>query len=210
MVIMNCPCLSEKRSQVCHIIGIAVKRANGIKRKMLKDKAFHNEYTKFVMKLIDAGYARKARITSEDEQCWYLPHHAVYHPAKLKIRVVFDCSAEFEGVSLNSQLLQGPDLTNHLIGVFLRFRKEVIAIIGNLEAMYCQVLVPEHQRRYIRFLFWPDGNLDLELEDYEMCVHVFGPFLQWVVSTMLCIKQRKTIKKHSVQKLQRHLEMNSM
>ena len=42
---------------------------------------------------------------------WYLPHHAVLHPQKPgKVRVVFDCSATFNGKSLNQQLRRGPDL----------------------------------------------------------------------------------------------------
>jgi hypothetical protein len=48
---------------------------------------------------------------------WFIPHHAVYHPKKPdKIRVVFDCSCQYNGVSLNEELLQGPDLTSSLIG----------------------------------------------------------------------------------------------
>ena len=60
------------------------------------------------------------------ETLWYIPHHGVYHPKKPdKLRVVFDCSAEFQGHSLNRHLLQGPDLTNSLVGVLCRFREEL-------------------------------------------------------------------------------------
>nr|XP_006821169.1 PREDICTED: uncharacterized protein LOC102805354 [Saccoglossus kowalevskii] len=53
---------------------------------------------------------------------WYIPHHGVYHPKKpQKIRTVFDCSAKCQGMALNDLLLQGPDLTNNLVGVLLRF-----------------------------------------------------------------------------------------
>ena len=108
---------------------------------MLKDKVFQQDYTNFMMKFIDAGYARKAVQSENETESWYLPHHAVYHPTKMKIRIVLDCSAEYQGVSLNSKLLQGPDLTNHLIGVFARFRQEPIAVIGDIKEMFCQVLV---------------------------------------------------------------------
>ena len=62
--------------------------------------------------LIKKGYARESTTAVEAGKCWYLPHHAVYHPNKLgKIRVVFDLSAEFHGTSINKALLSGPDLT---------------------------------------------------------------------------------------------------
>ena len=51
---------------------------------------------------------------------WYIPHHGVYHPNKpQKIRVVFDCSAKYKGISLNDTLLPGPDITNKLLGVLI-------------------------------------------------------------------------------------------
>ena len=40
---------------------------------------------------------------------WCIPHH----PSKPgKIRVVFDSSAEFKEISLNKNLMSGPDLKN--------------------------------------------------------------------------------------------------
>ena len=74
---------------------------------------------------------------------WYVPHHGVYHPSKPgKIRVVFDCNAEFQGKSINRELLSGADLTNQIIGIMTRFREEKIAFMADIEAMYHWVLVP--------------------------------------------------------------------
>ena len=50
--------------------------------------------------------------------------------------MVFDAAARFNGVSLNEQLYQGPDLANSLIGVLIRFREEEIAFTADLEAMF--------------------------------------------------------------------------
>ena len=55
-----------------------------------------------------------------------------------KIRVVFDCSAKYGGISLNDQLLKGPDLTNSLFGVLSRFRQERIALMADIESMFYQ------------------------------------------------------------------------
>ena len=91
-----------------------------------------------------------------------------------KIRVVFDCSARYNGTSLNDQLMQGPDLTNSLVGVLQRFRREPVAIMADIEAMFHQVHVPIQQCDYLRFLWWTDGNINAELEEYQMVVHLFG------------------------------------
>ena len=63
--------------------------------------------------LILKGYIREATSAVETRKCWYFPHYGVYHPNKpVKIRVVYDLSAEFHGTSINKALLSGPDLTN--------------------------------------------------------------------------------------------------
>lgn len=73
---------------------------------------------------------------------WYIPHHGVFHPKKPgKLRVVFDCSAVHDGQSLNGHLLQGPDMTNTLIGVLSRFRLEKIAFVCDIEQMFHQFRV---------------------------------------------------------------------
>ena len=88
--------------------------------------------------------------------------------------MVFDCSARFNGTSLNDQLFPGPELTNRLVGVLARFRQEPIAFIGDIEAMFHQVRVPKYHRDFLRFLWWPDGDLSRDLEEYQMNVHLFG------------------------------------
>ena len=59
--------------------------------------------------------------------------------------MVFDCSARFGGISLNDELLQGPELTNPLVGVLTRFRQEPVVFMGDTDAMFHQVRVPEGQ-----------------------------------------------------------------
>ena len=67
-------------------------------------------------KVIDNGHAELAPPLKKDEECWYLPIFGVYHPKKPdQIRGVFDSSAKFNDVSLNSVLMSGPDLTNSLL-----------------------------------------------------------------------------------------------
>ena len=154
----------------------ALKRLMHQKSKMLKDPQYHNDYSAFMSKLIEKGHAEPTNQSYvPDGSIWYLPHHGVYHPNKpSKIRVVFDCSSSYGGVSLNSCLLQGPDLTNSLVGVLTRFREESVAFIGDIESMFYQVKVPPEQRSFLRFLWWPDGSFQTTPRDYQMTVHLFG------------------------------------
>ena len=145
------------------------------RKKMVRDAGYHKDYVTFVNNLIDKGYCEKAPSLSPKGKTWYLPHHGVYNPNKPgKIRVVYDCGAKFNGISLNDCLLQGPDLMNNLFGVLTRFRCGTVAFVGDLEAMFYQVRVPPLQRSFLRFLWWPEGDLDKEVMEYQMCVHIFG------------------------------------
>ncbi|XP_035657338.1 uncharacterized protein LOC118403009 [Branchiostoma floridae] len=156
---------------------VALQRANHLRRKMTKNGSFQEEYTLFMQKIIEKGYAERVpteQLKIESGRVWYVPHHGVYHPQKGKMRVVFDCAASYAGTSLNKELLQGPDLTSTLFGVLTRFRQEPVALMADIEAMFSQVKVPSEDRDYQRFMWWPEGQINKPLEEYRMTVHVFG------------------------------------
>ena len=139
----------------------ALKRMHQLKRRLKKDSSFFQDYQCFMDDLVANGFSRKATSPLTDDSTWYLPHHGVYHPCKPgKIRVVFDCSAEFHGTSLNKELLPGPDLTNQLVGVLTRFRTEEVAFMADIEAMFHQVHIPEKERSFLRYLWWEGVNLE--------------------------------------------------
>ena len=154
---------------------VAMQRIQPLKRKFQKDLHFHTEYTKFMNNLLEKGAARKSTSDSSDDIVWFLPHHGVVKANKPgKVRPVFDCGAKYENRSLNMELLPGPDMTNLLLGVLLRFRQEEIPVMADIESMFYQVRVSEQHRRLLKFLWWPNGDYTKELKEYEMCVHVFG------------------------------------
>ena len=156
----------------------AVSRTKWQRRKMLQNETYRHDYCLFMDTIFKRGYAIKAEVESSSlplGKFWFLPHHGIYHPRKpKKIRVVFDCSSRCQGISLNDVLLQGPDLTNSLVGVLTRFRENPVAFMADVEAMFFQVKVPAEQQDFLRFLWWPGGNLDLELQEFKMTVHLFG------------------------------------
>ena len=106
---------------------------------------------------------------------WYLPHHPVLNTNKPgKVHVVFDCAAKLQGTSLNDQLLEGPDLTNNLVGILMCFRQEPVALLAEVELTFHQVCVSSNDCDALRFLWQPSNDLNCEPEEYQMMVHLFG------------------------------------
>ncbi|KAJ8332985.1 hypothetical protein SKAU_G00418810 [Synaphobranchus kaupii] len=169
--------LKNEKLQMPNNRCVAEQRMASLHRKLKKNPEFFEDYQGFMDNIIGKGYAIQVpadQLNREDNRVSYIPHHGVYHPKKQKIRVVFDCTASFQDQSLNSRLLQGPDLTNTLVGVLLRFREEPVAMMADIESMFYQVKVPEKDADLLRFLWWPNGKLNEPMQEFRMTVHLFG------------------------------------
>eukprot|EP00057_Strongylocentrotus_purpuratus_P002977 XP_003725633.2 PREDICTED: uncharacterized protein LOC100892397 [Strongylocentrotus purpuratus] len=151
----------------------AKKRLQGLRRKFTKDVVYHEHYTKVMDALIKNEYSEYVPEPMDYKKTvWYIPHHGVQQPNKL--RVVFDCSAQYKGESLNEHLMTGPDMTNALAGVLCRFRMEKVAFMCDVKEMFHQFQVNKEHRDYLRFLWWPDGDYQQPVHHYRMKVHLFG------------------------------------
>lgn len=51
----------------------------------------------------------------------------------------------------------------------------------DIEAMFYQVRVPDRDSSFLRFLWWDDGDMAREVQEYQMLVHLFG-----AVSSPVC------------------------
>ena len=129
-------------------------------------------------KILEKGYAEQVPYHNlclpKEKSVFYINHHGVYNEKKGKICLVFNCSEQFEGQSLNNRLLQGPDLTNTLIGVLCRFRRAPVAFMADIESMLYQVKVPGQDRDLLRFFWWEGGDTSKDSKEYRMTVHIFG------------------------------------
>jgi len=172
--------LPLKTDTLClpHNKSLAAHRLNHLRNRLKGDETFRDHYRTFMNDMVEKGYAERVPADSldrKDGRVFYIPHHGVYNPNKPgKIRVVFDCSAQFKGESLNKHLLQGPDLTNTLVGVLCRFRKDRVAVLCDIEQMFYQFRVSPNDRDLLRFLWWDNDDLDSDPVDFRMCVHLFG------------------------------------
>ena len=70
--------------------------------------------------------------------------------------------------------MPGPDLTNSLVGVLTRICQDHIAFMADIESMFHQVYVPDEHCDFLRFLWWQEGDLGAEIQEYQMTVHLFG------------------------------------
>ena len=133
--------------------------------------------TDAISKNISAGHIE---IVPEDElntdigKCWFIPIFPVSHPKKNKTRLVFDSSASYKGTSLNSALLQGPDLNNRLRGILMRFRTAEVALCADVEAMFYNFYLPKSDRNFLRFFWFHDNNPNKSIVQYRGRVHLFG------------------------------------
>lgn len=131
-------------------------RLKCLRKRFEKDKQYHKDYTAFMTETITRGDAEKVPEGELDKSpAWYISHK-VYHPQKPgKIWVVFNCSAKFQGMSLNDHLLTGY-LMNTLVGVLCQFRKGPVAIMCDIECMFHQFDVRAEDQDYLRFLWQKD------------------------------------------------------
>ncbi|XP_069610796.1 uncharacterized protein [Ranitomeya imitator] len=153
----------------------ALSRLNSLQRTLSNKPQMKEHFVTFMGRIFGNNHAESAPPLQAYEECWYLPFFGVYHPRKPnQIRVVFDSSAKHLGTSLNDVLLTGPNLTNNLVGVLLRFRKERVAITADIEQMFHCFIVQEDHRNFLRFLWHRDNDTSKEVIEYRMRVHVFG------------------------------------
>ena len=90
-----------------------------------------------------------------------------------KVRIVFDCSAKTDGVSLNDAIFAGPKLQKDLFDVLIRFRRNPIALACDIQQTFLQVEIEERDRPYF-CLLWRDLDFSREPDVYEFSQVVFG------------------------------------
>ena len=132
---------------------------------------------KSMQRYLDAGHVEF--VSPEEDtpipgKVWYLPVMAVFQEKKDNARLVFDSSAKFRGVSLNSVLLCGPDKTTKLRAVLLRFRCGPIAVSADIEMMFHCFYIGEADRNYVRFFWFRDNDPSRDLVEMRATVHIFG------------------------------------
>ncbi|XP_054087075.1 uncharacterized protein LOC128921986 [Zeugodacus cucurbitae] len=160
--------------QIPDSLPMALFRARCLRTKMQRDHKLAETLNQKIHDYMQKGYIR--RLGPSDaavKKYWYLPIFAVTNPNKPgKIRLVWDAAAKVNGISLNSMLLKGPDLTTPLHKVLFKFRQKRIAITADIAEMFHQVRVRKKDQNFQRFLWYePNAN---EPTTFVMTVMTFG------------------------------------
>ena len=104
-------------------------RTKNTLRRMISSEP--NEFAKcqkIIRKYLDRKEIERVpveELMKEDGKLYYLNIFKVKNPLKDDPRLVFDAAAQYDGFSLNDYLLAGPDYTNELRGVIIRFREGI-------------------------------------------------------------------------------------
>ena len=80
----------------------------------------------------------------------------------------------------NTKGNRGPDLTNSLLGVLLRFCQELVSLSSDIEAMFHPVMFDPHDVDTLKFPWWPDDDSSKEPVEYTFLVallHKVGTIL---------------------------------
>ena len=165
--------LWKENADLPNNIWLAEKQLYQLNKKFSKNPELEQKDEETLEKDLKSGYVKKTIQVKEqpDEKISFLPHHPVTNENKPgKVRRVANASSVFQGQSLNSNLLNGPDLQSNLTGVILRFRENKIALSADIEQMFMQVKVAPEDRKFLRFLWNNDGRI----ETYEYTSHTLG------------------------------------
>lgn len=154
---------------------IAAKRFVLLEKKFNKSPDLKRDYTKVISDYMEQGHLERVPEKEKDKRALYLPHHAVIRDDKesSRTRVVFDASCKGSNdLSLNDELLVGPQLQEDLRNILMRWRMKHICLVADITQMYRQILVHPDDADYQRIL-WRQHESDI-IEEYRLLRVTFG------------------------------------
>ena len=155
---------------------MAYKRLLNTEKRLFKEKDIADSYVSTIEDYKQKGYIKRVQTEEvSNSSSWYLPHFPVIRKDKTttKVRIVFDAAAKFNGLSLNDTIYQGPKLQKDLCDILMRFRRNPVALVCDIQEMYLRIGLAVEDRRFHRFL-WRNLDVTKSPEIYEFNSIVFG------------------------------------
>ena len=140
-------------------------------KQLRREPEWQVAYASQVHEMVERGAAIK--LTEEEMNnwkgaVWYVSHLVAPNPHSVTtpVRIVWNSSQKFKGLSMNDILLKGPDVLNPIRAVLLRFREGVHAALGDIKKMYNSVWLEDREVHLHRFC-WRDSP-DEEISEYAI------------------------------------------
>jgi len=145
--------------------------------RLRRDPVLKEKVMKQMNSLISGGQIKKVDPKMEQRDgipYWVMPTLFVTRPDKPgKVRVCQDAKAKVKGVSLNDNLLTGPDLANSLLGILFRFRRHKVVVSADIKEFYHNVFVDDDDVQVNRFWWYEDEEMTKKAL-FEVRVHIMG------------------------------------
>lgn len=154
---------------------IATNRLLQLERRFRHDVHLKEEYIKVIEEYKKLKHMEEIPKQEINKKSVYLPHHAVRREDKetTKTRVVFDASCKSSnGVSLNDELLLGPQLQEDLRYLVMRWRMHAVCFIADIHKMYRMIWMDGTDCDYQRIL-WRNDPAE-EIKEYRLLTVTFG------------------------------------
>ncbi|KAL9987043.1 hypothetical protein ACROYT_G001278 [Oculina patagonica] len=134
---------------------MALSRLQCTEKKLKRSPELGEAYKKVLQTYQEKGYIHKVPHEEvKPDQVWYLPHFPVLRPDKPTTKT-------------------RPKLQKDLFAVLLRFRRNPVALMCDIQEMYLQIKLRPEDQPYHRFL-WRDLQTDREPDVFEFDRVVFG------------------------------------
>ncbi|CAK1579069.1 unnamed protein product [Parnassius mnemosyne] len=153
---------------------IALQGLYQLEQRFKKNPKLKNDYAT-VMKDYETNYMEEVPGHEMTNPSVYLPHHAVVKEEKetTKIRTVFNASQRGNNnISLNDELLVGPQLQGDMRSLIMRWRMKRICFVADIQKMYLQIMVTREDQDLQRVL-WRYDDQD-PVKDYRLTRVTFG------------------------------------
>ena len=127
------------------------------------NKSLFENYNGIIERQLQDSIVERITGVRDFKDCHFLPHHGITREDKetTKLRIVFDGLAkDFKTVySLNGCLEKGPNRIPHIF-TLVRFRRNSIGLMVDIEKAFHQIVIDESDRDVLRFLWFNDINKD--------------------------------------------------
>lgn len=115
--------------------------------------------------------SREDNIKVQSSNLFYLLYHAILKEPSTttKLRVVLNGKCKSgSGVSLNDKFEVGSTLQDNLCWILIRFREHNFVMTGDIEKMYCQIVIASEERNLQRTV-WRE-RVDQPIQYYSLNV----------------------------------------